>query len=140
LLLARDRLGITSSFFDLTPKEVSKLVIKELQESPNLDLEEIKVLKDWCAEWGLSMRIPDMTHSTRVPILPLNGEVGKLGNFFVVNCRDIGVRDILEALDFLDMVERVYPLLKMAQDDLVERVEAYENQLLHLRSRIDTHQ
>jgi hypothetical protein len=140
LLLARDRLKVTSSFFDVTPKKVSELIVKALQESPQLDLKEVRILKDWCIEWGQSITIPELAHSPKFPILPLDGEVGKLGNFFVVNCRDIGVKNILEALDFLDMVERVSPLLEMAQEDLVERVEAYENQLLHLRSSINNHQ
>jgi hypothetical protein len=67
--------------------------------------------------------------------LPFNGEVGKLGNFFLVNCRDLGVQNILEALDYLDKVEKVYPLLEMAHQDLVERVKKYEEDLIELRTK-----
>jgi hypothetical protein len=67
--------------------------------------------------------------------LPLFGEIGKLGNFFVVKCRDLGVQDILEASDYLDVVEKVSPLLEMAHQDLLERVEKYEGYLNDFRSK-----
>jgi hypothetical protein len=38
-------------------------------------------------------------------------------------------------LDYLDKVEKVYPLLEMAHQDLVERVKKYEEDLIELRTK-----
>ncbi len=137
LLIARERLQISDDLFQITPDRVARIIESELHDTFNLNAEEMKVLKLWSEEWNQRIELPVKSNDKQMQLnfLPFNGEVGKLGNFFLVNCRDLGVQNILEALDYLDKVEKVYPLLEMAHQDLVERVKKYEEDLIELRTK-----
>ena len=137
LLIARDRLGITDRSFKITTSQVAKLIESELIETFRVDAQMTKVLEIWAKRWNQEIKITSGSGSKRDQLkqLPLFGETGKLGNFFLVNCRELGVRNIVEASDYLDMVEKVSPLLEMAHQDLLERVKKYEEYLNDLRSK-----
>jgi glycosyltransferase involved in cell wall biosynthesis len=131
LLIARDRLRITDERFEITASQVARLIEGELNETFLVDAQMTKIIENWNKRYNQEIKMSQGSGLKRDQLkhLPLFGEIGKLGNFFVVNCRDLGVQDILEASYYLDVVEKVSPLLEMAHQDLLERVEKYEGYL-----------
>ena len=81
---------------------------------------------------------PNDESTWAVEILPFDGAVGKLGNFFLVDAQKLGINNVLDALEYIDSVEKVFPLLEMAHIELTDRTKAYEGQLKELRSKLST--
>jgi len=136
LLLARDRLGIVDIRFNVDATLVAKLINIELQKRGSLGLDEVKILTSWSMQWNQEINTPPIDEATwAVEILPFEGVVGKLGNFFLVDARQLGIENVLDALEYLDSVEKVFPLLEMAHIELTDRTKAYEGQLIELRAK-----